>query len=145
MAITYLKRAAKTPETESGNAREVAETMLADIARRGEAAVREYAQKLDGWTGPIVLDADAIAARVRGIPAWIVMPRTASAVKKAAVIGYGGQVVECEPTLPERERVAAGAQETSRSAHETTSAVSQLRQVIDGIARGATDQAFGVR
>ena len=68
MAITYLKRAAMTPQTESDNARGVAETMLADIAKRGEAAVREYAQQLDGWTGPIVLDADAIAARVRGIP-----------------------------------------------------------------------------
>jgi sulfopropanediol 3-dehydrogenase len=71
MAITYLKRAAKTPETESGNARGVAEAMLADIAQRGEAAVRDYAQKLDGWAGPIVVDAGAIAARIRGIPETI--------------------------------------------------------------------------
>ncbi len=49
----------------------------------------------------------ALAARVRGIPAHIVMPRTAPAVKKAAVLGYGGQVVECEPNLADRERVAA--------------------------------------
>ena len=49
----------------------------------------------------------ALAARVRGIPAHIVMPRTAAAVKKQAVIGYGGQVVECEPTLADRERTAA--------------------------------------
>jgi threonine dehydratase/serine racemase len=49
----------------------------------------------------------ALAARVRGIPAHIVMPRTAPAVKKAAVTGYGGRVVECEPTLEARERVAA--------------------------------------
>lgn len=48
----------------------------------------------------------AHAARVRGIPAWIVMPRTAAAVKKAAVLGYGGQVVECEPNLPAREQAA---------------------------------------
>ncbi len=48
----------------------------------------------------------AHAARVRGIPAWIVMPRTASPVKKAAVIGYGGQVVECEPNLAAREQAA---------------------------------------
>src|SRR5262249_38077476 len=34
----------------------------------------------------------ALAARVRGIPAYIVMPRTAPAVKKAAVEGYGGIV-----------------------------------------------------
>jgi threonine dehydratase len=49
----------------------------------------------------------ALAARVRGIPAWVVMPRTASAVKKAAVRGYGGEVVECEPTLADRERLAS--------------------------------------
>ncbi len=49
----------------------------------------------------------ALAARVRGVPAHVVMPRTASPVKKAAVAGYGGRVVECEPTLADRERVAA--------------------------------------
>lgn len=49
----------------------------------------------------------ALAARVRGIPAHIVMPRTAPAVKKAAVEGYGGIVTLCEPTLEARERAAA--------------------------------------
>jgi threonine dehydratase/serine racemase len=34
------------------------------------------------------------------------MPRTAPAVKKAAVQGYGAKVIECEPTLADRERVA---------------------------------------
>jgi threonine dehydratase len=55
----------------------------------------------------------ALAAKVRGIPAWVVMPRTASPVKKAAVQGYGGQVVECEPNLADRERVAAELVETT--------------------------------
>src|SRR4051794_5352259 len=49
----------------------------------------------------------ALAARVRGVPAYIVMPRTAPAVKKAAVEGYGGIVTLCEPTLPAREETAA--------------------------------------
>lgn len=48
----------------------------------------------------------ALAARVRGIPAYIVMPRTAPAVKKAAVEGYGGIVTLCGPTLADRERAA---------------------------------------
>ncbi len=55
----------------------------------------------------------ALAAQVRGIPAWVVMPRTASPVKKAAVVGYGGRVVECEPTLADRERTAAELVETT--------------------------------
>ncbi|MBA4188285.1 MAG: serine dehydratase [Planctomycetaceae bacterium] len=49
----------------------------------------------------------ALAARVRGIPAYIVMPRTAPSVKKAAVAGYGGLITECEPTLAAREEAAA--------------------------------------
>jgi sulfopropanediol 3-dehydrogenase len=35
--------------------------MLRDIEARGEPAVREYAEKLDGWTGDFVVGADAIA------------------------------------------------------------------------------------
>jgi threonine dehydratase/serine racemase len=49
----------------------------------------------------------ALAARVRGIPAYIVMPRTAPQVKKAAVEGYGGIITLCEPTLAAREQTAA--------------------------------------
>jgi threonine dehydratase len=44
----------------------------------------------------------AIAAQVRKIPAYIVMPSTAPAVKKAAVEGYGGKITFCEPTLTAR-------------------------------------------
>ena len=49
----------------------------------------------------------ALAARARGIPAYIVMPSTAPAVKKAAVEGYGGRVTMCAPTLDTRESTAA--------------------------------------
>ncbi len=45
----------------------------------------------------------ALAAREAGIPAWIVMPSNAPAVKVAAVRGYGGQIVTCAPTLQARE------------------------------------------
>lgn len=45
----------------------------------------------------------ALAARLRGIPAYIVMPDNAPAVKKNAVAGYGGQMTFCEPTLEARE------------------------------------------
>ena len=48
----------------------------------------------------------ALAARERGVPAYIVMPRNAPAVKRAAVEGYGGQVTACEPNLADRERCA---------------------------------------
>ena len=45
----------------------------------------------------------AFAARQLGIPAYIVMPRTAPQVKKEAVRNYGAEIIECEPTLEARE------------------------------------------
>ncbi len=47
------------------------------------------------------------AARLRGIPAYIVMPRGAPRIKRAAVEGFGGRIEECEPTLAARETAAA--------------------------------------
>jgi len=49
----------------------------------------------------------AQAARWRGIPAYIVMPRNSSPAKKAAVAAYGGQITECEPNIASRETVTA--------------------------------------
>jgi threonine dehydratase len=53
----------------------------------------------------------ALAAQLRGIPAHIVMPSSATPVKKRAVEGYGGNVIECEPTLAAREVKVAEVQE----------------------------------
>jgi threonine dehydratase len=47
------------------------------------------------------------AAGRRGIPVTVVMPRTAPEAKKAAVRGYGGKIVECEPSTSSREAVFA--------------------------------------
>jgi len=52
----------------------------------------------------------ALAATLRGITAHIVMPHTASAVKRQAVEGYGGRVVECKHSLIAREQTAADVQ-----------------------------------
>lgn len=45
----------------------------------------------------------ALAARMRGIPAYIVMPENAPGIKKIAVAGYGAQITYCTPTLEARE------------------------------------------
>ncbi|MBM7068376.1 beta-hydroxyaspartate dehydratase BhcB [Actibacterium sp. 188UL27-1] len=47
------------------------------------------------------------AAGRRGIPCTVVMPRTAPEAKKAAVRGYGGKIVECEPSTSSREAIFA--------------------------------------
>ncbi|MBK8565050.1 MAG: pyridoxal-phosphate dependent enzyme [Saprospiraceae bacterium] len=49
----------------------------------------------------------ALAAQMLGIPAYIVMPSNSPEVKKAAVRGYGGEIIECEPTLQAREDTLA--------------------------------------
>ncbi len=49
----------------------------------------------------------ALAAQLAGAHARIVMPRTAPAVKLAAVRGYGAEVILCEPTLAAREQTTA--------------------------------------
>lgn len=49
----------------------------------------------------------ALAAQLRGIGALIVMPKNAPQVKKAAVAGYGGKIIFCEPSLEARETTLA--------------------------------------
>jgi threonine dehydratase len=46
------------------------------------------------------------AAGLRGVPATVVMPRTASRIKIASVERYGGRIVFCEPTHKAREEAA---------------------------------------
>eukprot|EP00475_Leptophrys_vorax_P005582 TRINITY_DN13369_c0_g1_i1.p1 TRINITY_DN13369_c0_g1~~TRINITY_DN13369_c0_g1_i1.p1 ORF type:complete len:353 (+),score=78.10 TRINITY_DN13369_c0_g1_i1:49-1059(+) len=45
----------------------------------------------------------ALAAKMRGVPAYIVMPNNAPQLKKDAVKGYGAEIIFCEPTLQARE------------------------------------------
>ena len=48
----------------------------------------------------------ACAAAWRGVPAWIVMPKNAPALKRLAIEGYGGRVTLCEPTMTSRSEAS---------------------------------------
>lgn len=48
----------------------------------------------------------ALAAQVLGVPAVIVMPRSAPAIKKAATLGYGAKVIEYDRLTEDREQIA---------------------------------------
>ncbi len=52
----------------------------------------------------------ACAAAWRGVPAWIVMPKNAPAVKCKAVEAYGGKITFCEPRISARNETAARVQ-----------------------------------
>jgi threonine dehydratase len=49
----------------------------------------------------------ALAARWRGISAWIVMPSNCSATKIRSVEAYGGKITLCEPNIASREATTA--------------------------------------
>jgi sulfopropanediol 3-dehydrogenase len=71
MSVSYLKKAAKSPETETATAQAVVTEMLERIGSEGEAAVRAYAKQLDHWDGEIVLSAAQISARAAEVPAQV--------------------------------------------------------------------------
>ena len=63
MTVTYLKQALPRPVSENSDIRDIVRVMLSNIERGGEDAVRDYAARLDGWTGAVVLsDAERQAA-----------------------------------------------------------------------------------
>ena len=69
--IKYLMKASKTPDTETATAQKVVTDMLAAIESGGEQAVRDYALKLDKWSGDIVLTAAQIDAAIADVPAQV--------------------------------------------------------------------------
>ena len=71
MAVEYLKRASRTAEDTTAEARPVVEAMLAEIAARGEAAVRDYAATLDKWHGEILVTAAEAERRAAEVPAGL--------------------------------------------------------------------------
>ena len=53
----------------------------------------------------------ALAAKQRGVPAYIVMPSTAPRVKVDGVRSHGAEITFCEPTLEARENTATAVME----------------------------------
>ncbi len=68
MSIRYLKKADKTPETETASAQKVVTEMLTAIERDGEAAVRRYAKALDQWEGEFMVTRAQLDANSALVP-----------------------------------------------------------------------------
>ncbi|SVE53037.1 uncharacterized protein METZ01_LOCUS505891, partial [marine metagenome] len=66
--MEYLKKAHKTAETNTQEAQKVVNEMLTNIEKEGEQAVRDYAAKLDNWTGDILLSDDEIEKITAEVP-----------------------------------------------------------------------------
>ncbi len=68
MSIRYLKKAEKTPETETATAQKVVTEMLAAIEKDGETAVRQYAKSLDHWDGEFIVTRAQLDANAALVP-----------------------------------------------------------------------------
>ena len=68
MAVTYLKRAARTASSGEGDVRAKVEALLAEIETGGEEAATRLCRELDGWTGEIVVSEEAWEDAGRRIP-----------------------------------------------------------------------------
>ncbi|PRW57516.1 serine racemase [Chlorella sorokiniana] len=53
----------------------------------------------------------ALAAKLRGIPAQVVVPKDTPAIKQAAIRTYGVEPILCEPTMEAREATCAAVQQ----------------------------------
>jgi len=83
----------------------------------------------------------ALAAKTRGIPAYVVMPADSAKPKLAAVRGYGAESILCDPTLTAREATCAQVQQRTGAvmihpyaddriiAGQATAALELLREV----------------
>lgn len=68
MPIRALKASPGLPPQESHDVAETAQRMLAEIRQGGADVARGYAQKLDGWDGPIEVAPETIAAAADQVP-----------------------------------------------------------------------------
>jgi sulfopropanediol 3-dehydrogenase len=62
MAIEFLKKADKTSASGEDETRQIVQNMLREIEAGGEEAARAFGEKLDRWTGDIVVGQDAVAS-----------------------------------------------------------------------------------
>lgn len=66
--MEYLKQAPAPDESVDRSIRQTVEVMLAEIEKRREAAALEFAERLDGWTGDVVLSAEKRADLIAQVP-----------------------------------------------------------------------------
>ena len=68
MATQYLKQSTIPDHGSDEKTVAIVQSMLARIATEGETAVRDYAETLDGWIGPIVVTEAQIEAAAGQLP-----------------------------------------------------------------------------
>ena len=67
MAIKYLKKAIKTPSTDDNKTRESVQSILNDIEKRREEAIKEITKKFDKYDGEIILSKEKIEEAIKKV------------------------------------------------------------------------------
>ncbi len=89
----------KCENFQRGGSFKIRGALNAVLSLNDEDAARGVATHSSGNHGAAL----AIAAGIRAIPAYIVVPENAPRVKRAAIEGYGGIITECAANVPARE------------------------------------------
>lgn len=71
MTVTYLKNAVKTAASADAETEAAVREMLRSIKDGGEAAVLDYARRLDGWEGAVIVSRAEIEAAGKALPEMV--------------------------------------------------------------------------
>jgi sulfopropanediol 3-dehydrogenase len=70
--ITYIKKAAKTPETAESETREIVEKILGAVHKDGEEEIlRHYSAKFKDWDKKLIMPPEEIERRAQSVPATV--------------------------------------------------------------------------
>ena len=67
MAIKYLKKAIKTPETDDDKTRSAVQNILDDIEKRKEESIKELNKKFDNYDGEIIVSKEKIEEAIKKV------------------------------------------------------------------------------
>ena len=65
MAISYLKKAIKTPSTDDHKTRLAVQNILNDIEKKREEGIKEITKKFDKYEGAIVVSKEKIEEAIK--------------------------------------------------------------------------------
>jgi sulfopropanediol 3-dehydrogenase len=71
--ITFIKKAAKTPETDEARTRGIVENILNAVRENGDDEIlRHYSAKFNNWDKKLILTPEEIEKRAQGVPASVI-------------------------------------------------------------------------
>ena len=67
MAVKYIKKAVKTPETDDHKTQAAVQSILNDIAKRKEEALKDLNKKFDKYDGEVMVSKEKIEEAIKKV------------------------------------------------------------------------------